>query len=149
MTTRAEVVAEARAWIGTRFHHQASLKGVGCDCIGLVRGVGTELGIYTSSDLALPEVQQFKGYARTPTNGMLKRGFDLFAVRIPRAEIRPGDIILMRFESEPQHVAIVSELNGVLSMIHSYALPRKVVEHSIDTTWRSRIVAAYSFPGVE
>ena len=33
------VVAEARSWIGTPYQHQASLKGVGCDCLGLVRGV--------------------------------------------------------------------------------------------------------------
>ena len=37
--TRARIVAEARAWIGTPYRHQASLKGVGCDCLGLVRGV--------------------------------------------------------------------------------------------------------------
>ena len=37
--TRAAIVAEARSWIGTRYCHQASLKGVGCDCLGLVRGV--------------------------------------------------------------------------------------------------------------
>ena len=37
--SRAAIVAEARAWIGTRYCHQASVKGVGCDCLGLVRGV--------------------------------------------------------------------------------------------------------------
>ena len=37
--TRAAIVAEARTWIGTRYRHQGSLKGVGCDCLGLVRGV--------------------------------------------------------------------------------------------------------------
>jgi len=37
--TRAAIVAEARSWIGTRYRHQGSLKGVGCDCLGLVRGV--------------------------------------------------------------------------------------------------------------
>ena len=37
--TRDAIVAEARSWIGTRYRHQASLKGVGCDCLGLVRGV--------------------------------------------------------------------------------------------------------------
>ena len=36
---RAAIVAEARGWIGTPYRHQASLKGVGADCIGLVRGV--------------------------------------------------------------------------------------------------------------
>lgn len=38
-STREAIVAEARAWIGTPYRHQASLKGIGCDCLGLVRGV--------------------------------------------------------------------------------------------------------------
>ena len=37
--TRTAIVEEARAWIGTPYRHQASLKGVGCDCLGLIRGV--------------------------------------------------------------------------------------------------------------
>ena len=37
--TRAAIVCEARSWIGTPYRHQASLKGVGCDCLGLIRGV--------------------------------------------------------------------------------------------------------------
>ena len=36
---RAAVLAEARSWLGTPYRHQASRKGVGCDCLGLVRGV--------------------------------------------------------------------------------------------------------------
>ncbi len=37
--TPDDVIAEARTWLGTPWHHQASVKGVGCDCIGFVRGV--------------------------------------------------------------------------------------------------------------
>ena len=37
--TPTVIIAEARSWIGTPYRHQASLKGVGCDCLGLVRGV--------------------------------------------------------------------------------------------------------------
>ena len=40
---RDEIVEAARAWLGTPYHHQASLRGVGCDCLGLVRGVWREL----------------------------------------------------------------------------------------------------------
>lgn len=39
MTIRDIIIVEARSWIGTPYHHQAALKGVGCDCLGLVRGV--------------------------------------------------------------------------------------------------------------
>ena len=38
-TTRTDVVAAAREWLGTPFHHQARLRGVGVDCVGLVIGV--------------------------------------------------------------------------------------------------------------
>ena len=41
--TRAKIVAAARGWIGTPYQHQGSLRGVGCDCLGLVRGVWREL----------------------------------------------------------------------------------------------------------
>ena len=33
------IVAEALAWLGTPYRHQGARKGVGCDCLGLVRGV--------------------------------------------------------------------------------------------------------------
>ena len=39
LITRAAIVAEARSWLGTPYHHQASRKGAGADCLGLVRGV--------------------------------------------------------------------------------------------------------------
>lgn len=37
MREAADIVAAARGWIGTPYLHQASLKGVGTDCLGLVR----------------------------------------------------------------------------------------------------------------
>src|SRR5918995_6942922 len=33
------IIAETRTWSGTPYCHQASLKAVGCDCLGLLRGV--------------------------------------------------------------------------------------------------------------
>ncbi len=41
--TRDDIVAAGRGWIGTPYRHQASLKGVGADCLGLVRGLWREL----------------------------------------------------------------------------------------------------------
>ncbi|MBN9249774.1 MAG: hypothetical protein J0I86_04210, partial [Mesorhizobium sp.] len=38
-----EIVAEALSWLGTPYRHQASSKGVGCDCLGLIRGVWRSL----------------------------------------------------------------------------------------------------------
>ncbi|PSL20583.1 NlpC/P60 family putative phage cell wall peptidase [Shimia abyssi] len=37
------IISEARSWIGTPYVHQASCKGGGTDCLGLVRGVWRSL----------------------------------------------------------------------------------------------------------
>lgn len=37
--SRATIVSAARQWIGTPYHHQASVCSVGTDCLGIVRGV--------------------------------------------------------------------------------------------------------------
>ena len=36
-------IAVAQAWIGTPYRHQAAVRGAGCDCLGLLRGVWREL----------------------------------------------------------------------------------------------------------
>src|SRR5690606_41560553 len=44
MTDRARRVVEiAREWVGTPYRHQASAKGAGTDCLGLLRGVWREI----------------------------------------------------------------------------------------------------------
>ncbi|NDC56413.1 MAG: hypothetical protein EBZ69_06345 [Alphaproteobacteria bacterium] len=39
--TRMDIVREAREWINTPFKHQGALKGVACDCIGLIKAIGS------------------------------------------------------------------------------------------------------------
>jgi NlpC/P60 family putative phage cell wall peptidase len=150
MATRAEIVTEARAWLGTRFHHQGSKKNVGCDCIGLIRGVGIACGIYPADFVTLPEVAQFHGYGLRPSNGQLEKGCEMFAMPIALDDATAGDFVLMAFEREPCHLAILGDYHGGgLSLIHAYAGVRKVIEHVLSDDWRARIVAAYAFPGVE
>lgn len=141
--TRAEIVSNARSWLGTRWQHQARLKGVGCDCAGLVIGVARECGIV---DFAF----DVNGYERFPSGNTLAMHCGEYMTRIDKNDIAPGDVVLMRFDGEPQHLAIVADyVHGGLSVVHAYALSRQVVEHALDDTWRKRIVAAYRMPGVE
>lgn len=149
--TRADVVAEARTWIGTKFVHQQSMKGAGVDCIGLARGVYRELGL-RSTDEKIALARQYAGYSSQPDGVSLKAFCDEFMTPIARSEVQPGDVLLIRFGPHPQHSAILGDyLHGGLSMIHTLGPggPGKVVEHRLDETWRKRIVAAYSIPGVE
>src|ERR1700741_4109430 len=102
--TRAQVVAVAQRWLGTRFAHQASKRGVGTDCIGLVVGVAREL--------EMPEAAEFetdiliRGYGREPNPAMLLDACSRYLN--PCREPVPGDILLFRFKTEPQHFALMS-----------------------------------------
>ena len=149
MVTRTEVVTEARTWLGTRFHHQEAVKGVGCDCVGLVRGVGAALGIYPDDPTSLPEFQQFVGYGRDPMAGALEKGCDIFCTKIDVADAQPGDVFLIHFGEDPRHVAIIGDYpGGGLSIIHAYIMLRKVVESRVDESWQRLIAGAYRLPGV-
>ena len=137
---RAQIVAEAREWMGTPFHHQARCKGAGVDCVGLVIGV--------CKKLKLTDFDHYT-YSRIPDGQMMKATCEANMARIPFAEIIPGDVILFHFGSHPQHLAIVGDHpHGGLSIIHSYAPSKKVVEMSLSQEWIDRIVACYRLPGV-
>lgn len=130
-----EVIAAARACIGTPFRHQGRLAGVGLDCAGL--------GIIAAKAAGI-SIKDFSGYPRAPFDGMLKKMFDeqCDLQQVGIAEAAPGDVLLMRIESAPQHVAIMS-YGGY--MIHSYQNVGKVVEQRIDANWKNKIIAAYRF----
>jgi NlpC/P60 family putative phage cell wall peptidase len=102
MPTAADVVAEARSWIGTPFHWQASLKGVGCDCKGLIVGVARELGLPEAASL-YAAIADYGDVVPVPT---LLRGLSETLVRVP--EPAPGGIVLMLtgLPRRPQHLGI-------------------------------------------
>lgn len=129
---REKIIHAARSYIGVPWKHQGrSIHGL--DCAGLVVRVAhdLELSAFDTSD-----------YGRDPLGGRLQLILEQEAVRNDQYQL--GSILLMRFKDEPQHLAIVSDYG----IIHAHAAVRKVVEHRLDDLWRSRIVAAYDFPGV-
>ena len=146
MIALLDVVAEARSWINSPYHHQARLRGVGVDCIGLVIGVGRALS------LCAPDFD-FTGYGRTPDGKTMLSECDRFMTRIQRDEIRPGNVIVLRFERDPQHMAIVADyLHGGLSMIHALGTvdgKGKVIEQRLSAEILDRLVQAYALPGIE
>lgn len=142
---RENILIEARSWIGTRFHHQGRVKRTashrgGVDCIGLLVGVAQACG-YT--------VEDETGYSRIPDGLRLKAALDHALVPVALDTIQQGDVLLFTLQQHPQHVGIVSQLEGgELGLIHAYIESRGVVEHRLDPFWWNRAVAAYAFPGV-
>lgn len=133
-----QVVAAARACIGTPFRHQGRTPGVELDCAGVGIAAAKAVGI---------EIKDFSGYPRLPFDGMLKKMFDHqvrlgLMIEIDKCEVCAGDVLLMRISTDPQHVAIYSG-NGY--MVHAYQAIGKVAEQRIDEIWNRKIVAAYRF----
>jgi NlpC/P60 family putative phage cell wall peptidase len=117
---RAAVVAEARSWLGTPYHHRAEVKGAGVDCARLLHAVYRGCGLVAA--IAIPPY---------PPDWHLHRGAEryLAAVLDHAAEIAepplPGDIALWRFGRCFSHGAIVVAWPTV---IHAYVGRRVALE---------------------
>lgn len=148
--TREAIVAQARSWIGTPFHHQGRVKGVGVDCIGLLVGIAAELALTDDKGIPLADYDK-PNYSPLPDGKNLKSAVSLHLLELPSiGEALLGDVYLFRFQHDPQHVGILSELpDGAPSIIHCYSNTGKVVEHRLNDTWRKLIVAAYRFPNLQ
>lgn len=140
--TRARIVESARGWIGTPYRHQASLRSIGCDCLGLVRGVWREV--------IGPEPEVPGPYAADWAEASgIERLADAGACHftpVAASDFEAGDVILFRWrEGLPaKHAAIATSRR---SMIHAHDRAR-VCEVAIGSHWRQRIAFAFQFPGL-
>jgi NlpC/P60 family putative phage cell wall peptidase len=142
MTERAEqIVTEARRWIGTPYRHQQSLKGVGCDCLGLVRGVWRAI-----TGRAEPMI--VPAYASAWNDGSgAETMLDAFAahlVAVPAGEAAPGDVLVFRWRPHlpAKHCGVMSAPGR---MVHAYQ-SAKLVAESRTLAWEPRLAAAFRFP---
>lgn len=137
---RVDIEAAARRWIGTPYHHQASCLGVGCDCIGLLRGVWREL--------VGPEPERVPAYtpdwaeahgAETLLEGA-SRHF------LPAREPAVGDVLVFRWKhtAPAKHVGIRTRAG----FVHAYDSAARVVESDLGPFWSRRLAAVFQFPGV-
>ncbi len=143
MMTAAQVVAEARAWIGTPYLHQCSTQGAGTDCLGLLRGVWRavlgpepeEVPAYTQ-DWAEPSGQELL-WAAALRHLVVK----------PVTEAAPGDVLLFRMRegSVAKHLGIQGRVGPEPSFIHAYT-GHGVLESPLSAPWQRRIAARFAFP---
>lgn len=141
--SRDAVVAAARAWIGTPYHHQASLKGVGADCLGLIRGVWR--------DLYGAEAEQPPSYSRdwgevSGDETLIEAAIRHLIARDTAAP-EPGDVLVFRMRS-----GAIAKHAGILAtpetMIHAME-DRRAAEIPFTTYWRRRLTAVFTFPGTQ
>jgi NlpC/P60 family putative phage cell wall peptidase len=145
--TPSLIVAEARAWIGTPYRHQASLKGVGCDCLGLVRGVWRGV-IGSEPERAPPYSPDWAEALRQET---LAQAAARHLLPVAPTAFQPGDVLLFRWRAHlpAKHAAIVtsSGQNRPDLMVHAHD-GAAVTEVAIAPWWRRRLAYAFRFPGL-
>jgi cell wall-associated NlpC family hydrolase len=117
---RAAIVRTAKSWIGTPYHHQAALKGVGADCAMFPIAVYKECNVlpqsyqppeysmqwhlHRSDELYLAEIAKFCNEIPVEDSVLLKPP-------------RPADFVVFHFGRTFSHGAIVVEWP---ICIHSY-----------------------------
>lgn len=142
--TDGEVVARARVWIGTPYLHQASCRGAGTDCLGLIRGLWREL---LGDEPETPP-------AYTPDWSEPGRTEDLLlAARRHLTPVavearRQGDVLVLRMAdgAVAKHVGVLARAPaGHETLIHAYC-GYGVVESPLTPAWSRRVAAVFRFP---
>ncbi len=138
---QARIVAEARAWIGTPYIHQASVQGAGTDCLGLLRGVWR--GVIGGEPEPVPAytADWGEGGGREVLMGAALRWL------VPSDAARPGDVLLFRMRegSIAKHLGIQSETGERAAFVHAYT-GHGVTESPLSDPWLRRIAARFAFP---
>lgn len=137
----ARIVALAEAWIGTPYRHQGATNGVGCDCIGLVRGIWREL--YGVEPEAVPPYAP-DWAERSGEDRLMQAAARLFGAPLTQEAMQPGDLLLFRWRSDcaAKHAGILA---GPDSFIHAYE-QATVIRSALVPAWRGRIAAVHRFP---
>lgn len=140
---RADIVAEARLWLGTPYVHQAGVRGVGCDCLGLFRGIWRKF--YGDEPDALPAYTSDWGEI-----GGLELLLQAARRHLRPAQIEaPGDLLVFRMRTGAiaKHLAVQAESGLQASFIHAYDR-HGVVESPLTQPWRARIAGRFVFPPI-
>jgi len=139
---RSDIIVEARSWIGTPYRHQASLKGVGCDCLGLVRGVWRAL-IGQAPEGTPPYAPD---WAEATGEESLAAAAMRHLTPVSFAEFAPGDVVLFRWRAAlpAKHAAIVTSYH---TMVHAHD-GAAAAEVALAPWWLRRMDYDFRFPGI-
>lgn len=138
----SRIVTAARGWIGTPYLHQASVRGAGADCLGLLRGIWREvLG---------PEPETVPSYSPDWSEAARREDLAEAAGRwlVPTADWQAGTVLLFRMRegAVAKHLGILSVAGEAGWFVHAYS-GHGVVESPLSMPWKRRVTALFRFPG--
>ena len=137
---QSPIIAMARDWLGTPYCHQASLKHVGCDCLGLIRGVWRER---FGDEPELPPAYS-PDWAEAGLEETLAKAGRRHLIEVPHLTFQAGDVLLFRWKSHlpAKHAGIATSRT---SMIHAQD-GASVCEVPLSNWWLRRLAFAFRFP---
>lgn len=148
MAIQDEVLTVAQTWIGTPYRHQASTLGIGCDCLGLIRGIWRTL--YGAEPEAVPAYQP--DWAERAGEERLIAAAGRHFRPVPGLDQAiAGDLVLFRFRPglAAKHAGILTrraEAQGAPDgFIHAYE-QGAVTCSALVPGWRAKIAGLYRFP---
>lgn len=140
MTEQTDIATLTKGWLGTPYRHQASLKGVGCDCLGLVRGVWRER---FGEEPELPPAYA-PDWAEARLEETLANAGRRHLIEVPPLVFETGDVLLFRWKPHlpAKHAGIAIDRTR---MIHAQE-GACVSEAALSSWWLRRLAFAFRFP---
>lgn len=104
---RQAVIAEARSWMGTPFHHMARVKGLrgGVDCGQILAAVYETVGQIPHVETDSYSMQ----HALNSDDEWYIRYLERFSTEIPESQVKPGDIVIYKCGKCYSHAGIIVE----------------------------------------
>lgn len=148
----AAIAVAAQGWVGTPFRWEASLKGVGADCRGVLSGAARECGRAEANELEA----RVAGYSRRISEAALTAGLDRLLDPVwrdrppgPAPEFRAGDVLGFRIQRKLQHLGIYTGDGTRHTMVHAYSGdPAQVIETPVGRFWLARLAGVWRWRGV-
>jgi len=139
---RARIIAETTSWIGTPYQHQASLKNIGCDCLGLVRGIWR--AIYQTEPELTPAYSP--DWAESSKCEQLAFAARRHMQEISVSEFQPADLLVFRWRPHvpAKHLAITV---SPTSMVHAQQ-GASVCEVPVSRWWQRHLAYVFRFPSI-
>lgn len=144
--TREDIVSAVRLWLGTPYRHQASARGHGADCLGLVRGVWRDV-MGREPEAPPPYTMD---WSETGVREALWEGASRHLSEAPVDRMFGGDVLLFRMREGmiAKHLGILTVAGPEPRFVHAYSR-HGVIENSLSAPWQRRIVAVFRFPPKE
>lgn len=142
MNEAQRAVEAALRWVGTPYHHQASRAEVGCDCLGLLRGVWRDV----RGDEPCP-VPAYTADWREPDGGEPLLEAARMYLHRAYGPTRGGDVLVFRMRERraAKHCGIAISADRFVHAVER----RGVVVEPLHAAWARRVAGRFRFAGSE